>query len=114
MLAGRPKLPEFNMQPGPKVSTEGWKPMDYFLQFFPMTVFEKIVQETNRYANQYFASNLSCKKWLMNWKTIDTDELMAFVGLQITMGIVRKQAIGDYWETSHLSQTSQIAKVMSR
>ena len=52
---------------------------------------EKIVEERNRYANQVMGDEQYNK-----WKKVTVEELKAFLGFHILMGIIHLPAVDDY------------------
>ena len=60
---------------------------------------ELIVNETNRFANQFFSENpdKAANPNLKNWTDLTVNELQVFIGLVILMGIVYKPNINLYW-----------------
>jgi hypothetical protein len=51
---------------------------------------------------------------MKKWKHIDRTKMLCFIGMLITIEIVKKPRIRDYCETSSLTGTSGIAEVMTR
>lgn len=65
---------------------------------------EFIVQETNRYAQQLAAEMLDGGELqpfsrITKWKETNVDELLVFFGILLTMGIVIKNRVEEYWNT---------------
>jgi hypothetical protein len=91
---------EFNRQMGPKdpPSPEA-NPVEYFRMFTEpsqgKSLLEILVEETNRYAQQYF-NNESFHPKTNNWYETDISEMSAFLGLYLAMGIVKKHSIESY------------------
>ena len=50
----------------------------------------------------------------MQWVDVTVEEMMAFVGLVIAMGVVRLPEIDDYWATDPILQHPWFSSVMSR
>ncbi len=104
---------QYAKKPGPtspSVSSQS-TPGDLFYRFFTDEVWELIVVETNRYANSFVANNSGSGAW------IDTteNELKAFIGLLILMGIVRLPRLELYWSTNYpLINTPGISSIMPR
>ncbi|XP_069128864.1 piggyBac transposable element-derived protein 4-like [Argopecten irradians] len=99
-------------------------PIEYFNMFaVPETgssLTEILVQETNRYARQYFEkegyASTPCSR-SNEWKDTNLDEMSAFIGLYLAMGIVKKPSIESYWNTSdktYLYNTHGFSSVMTR
>ncbi|XP_063962609.1 piggyBac transposable element-derived protein 4-like [Lytechinus pictus] len=92
-------------------------PVDFFYQFYPRSIFEHITEETNRYASQFF----DCPDPVLSgsrynaWSDTDESEMRAFTALQIAMGLVKKPAVANYWETiSGVLATPGFGEVMPR
>jgi len=82
-----------------------------FDRFFTEEVWDLFVTETNRYA----ASNQSGKPKARNWYDVTVDEMRAFVGMLILMGICRMPRLDLYWQIMvPLIRTSGISDIMSR
>lgn len=60
--------------------------LDFFFQFFDDNFFEKIVDETNSYAEKCQQTNPNPK-----WKKVGVPEMKAFFGIYIVFSIVRYQ-----------------------
>ena len=74
---------------------------------FTSEVLHLIVTETNRYACQCLEGSDR------NWST-DENEIRAYLGFCILMGIVRQPEIRDYWSRNELLHYSPIANHISR
>lgn len=74
-----------------------------------------MVLHTNEYARQYFENNTNFRQYsrLHIWNPVTTEDMNAFVALQIAMGINSKPEIEDCWGTFWLTQNS-FCDVMSR
>ena len=79
-----------------------------FCFFFTNELLQTIVTETNRYAS------LCLKERYDNWDKVTIDELKAYFGFMILMGIVRLPAIRDYWRTNEAFHYRPIADRISR
>ena len=105
----------YTKTPGPTlpIPSDSTK-LDLFYRFFTPEVWELLVIETNRYA----AANLadpSNKPHARNWYDVTVDEIKAFIGLLILMGVLRLPRLEMYWQTSnpHIA-TIGISQVMTR
>ena len=63
-------------------------PLDYFELLWPQHLVDVIVVETNRYARQ---------KRVKNWLDVSRDEILAFLGIILLMGINWVPKMSDYW-----------------
>ncbi|XP_070550472.1 piggyBac transposable element-derived protein 4-like [Ptychodera flava] len=94
-------------------------PLDFIRLFLTDEVLEIIVRETNLYAEQVIAEKrrrglLSPFSRMQRWYNVNKDELSVFLGLTITMGLVDKGDLGDYWSTSEVLRTPFFPNCMSR
>ena len=85
-------------------------PLDFFKLFFTTVVWTLLVSQTNLYYRQ----SVSVKPSVMEWVDVTVEEMMAFVGLVIAMGVVRLPEIDDYWATDPMLQHPWFASIMSR
>lgn len=79
------------------------KEIDFFTAFFDEEVMNVIVTETNRYAEQ---------KKSKSWYPVTTNEMFAFIGMIIYMGLVPLPVKELYWSTNPLFYVEKIASVM--
>jgi len=98
-------------EPGPKNQAIGvTEPLDCFHLLLPEDFYDKLIAETNRYASQ--------QRELCNdhspWNPVSREELMAFVGLVIAMGIVSLPSLTDYWSMEPMHCHSWFRLVMPR
>ncbi|XP_046561938.1 piggyBac transposable element-derived protein 4-like [Haliotis rubra] len=118
--AGGPMQPmlqlKFTECPGSRAITVAWKPVDYFLAYFPPSMFTRIAEETNRYASQFVASNpkLPMFSRFQKYAPTNAEEVMVFVALEMSMGMCVKSDVSEYWITSGLNVTPVYKKIMSR
>ena len=69
-----------------------------FLSFY--TVWDLLVEETNRYAHHRIHTTPPPRRGILStWRDTCREEMMAFIGLILTMGIVQLPDIKDYWST---------------
>ena len=85
-------------------------PADFFSLFFTDSVIDNLVVETNRYAEQ----SRNEKPSAMSWKPVDRDDMTAFIGLTIAMGVCDLPEIHDYWSTEPALEMSWYRSVMPR
>ena len=94
----------------PTATLQNDTPLDIFCRFFTDDVWQLIVDETNRYASANTASTPHARPWY----DTTVQEIKAFIGLQILMGIVELPRLELYWQTKHpLIATTGISSVMS-
>ena len=86
--------------PGPQYCTFDTEILlDHLLLFFPNELFQQIVTETNLYHEQ----TLLPDKTRRSWAPIDQEEIKAFLGTAIAMGILNLPNVRSYW-AKRLSQ----------
>jgi len=91
------------------------QPIDFFEQFLNEDVVNCIVEETNKYAEQFMSSHSLSKRSRANsWCPVNNDEMKKFIGLIFSMGLVKKPKIEDYWTTDPLFATPGFRAVLSR
>ena len=95
----------FRGSPGPTgpISDD---PLELFSTFFTEELLEAIVHETNRYAAQYLAANQPGNT--PEWRT-NAEELKAYLGFMVLMGINELPEIRDYWSKDPCLHYSPIA-----
>lgn len=102
----------FSATPGHKNVPQGISsPIEYFSLFFTDEILDKIVEETNRYSDQYVEEHEEdlathpksrVHQWLHSGHT-HKEEMRAFLGVCLNMGIVNKPTIESFWDTKHPS-----------
>ena len=108
-----PVLKGINISPftdtsGPKVPLPS-SPVDVFSLFFTPTLMKHIVDQSNLYASECMG-----EEKFANWMKITVDELRAYMGFMILMGLVKLPSIRDYWKKDELYHYSPIASRISR
>ena len=93
---GEHRMPEgkFNghtWTPGLKNRNPKAVPIELFREFFPKKSMEAWVVWTNKWADKYHASRRH------SWKALTYGELLIFLGLLISMTVVRYKVLDDYW-----------------
>ena len=84
---------QFHEIPGPRSAASGLKlALEYFKLYFTLELFQTLVSQTNLYRQQSQPSNPSP----MAWSDVTVEELMAFIGLVIAMGITNLPEVQDY------------------
>ena len=68
--------------------------MDLFFKFMTRDVIELMIDEMNIYAKQRYAQ---IGQRMAEWKEVDENQLLAFLGLLFIMGFYRSPRIRDYW-----------------
>ena len=99
---------EFTEETGPAVPVPS-SPLQVFRLFFTPAILEYIVTETNRYARLEMGEERYRK-----WDIITTEDLIAYFGIMIVMGMVRLPALADYWKRDPLFQCTIVSESMAR
>ena len=82
---------------------------EVFEMFFSDDLMQLMVTESNRYAEEVMESEK-----FATWTKITVDELKAFLGFSILMGINQLPAVKDYWKKSEYLHYSPIADRIPR
>lgn len=97
--------------PGPNGDAVGvTDPLECFFLFFTPDMFDDVLQQSNLYATQERAK----KNDTTPWSPITKEELLAFVGMNIAMGIVSLPTLKCYWSTDPITAHPWFRTVMSR
>nr|CAH7766694.1 unnamed protein product [Callosobruchus chinensis] len=107
------EIPEFN--PDELSKLQGHEPINFYLLFIDDIIQNKLVEETNKYAEQKIIEAIAkesvTKHSLSNqWKPTDKEELLRFLALIIWMGLDKKPGLRDYWSTNILYK-NDISKI---
>ncbi len=80
-----------------------------------------LVQQTNLYAAQYLERHsmvdMPAHSRIRDWRDVTADEMRAFLGLLLAMGVVRKATMSSYWNDGNktwLTHTPSFGEVMTR
>ncbi|XP_039523874.1 piggyBac transposable element-derived protein 4-like isoform X2 [Pimephales promelas] len=107
-----PKLPNFypKRNPGPQVVMDRiYSPLQLFQLFFPTSVIDTIVTNTNSYAKM--RSEAGAK---FPWVPLKAHEMYSFIALVIYMGLLGAKNIVDYWSRKDIYSLPFPKSVMSR
>ena len=106
-LTFQSSIPPFTPIPGVTEKMDHLQPVDIFCKLFNDQMMVSVVEETNRYGDQYLQSHSDylkkhCKARAnqLKGKPITMEEMKKFMGLIIIMGIVNMPSIQHYWCTS--------------
>lgn len=89
-------------------------PLDAFELFLTDEVLDVIVTETNNYDSQQLGTNPSRKSKVNLWTPTTKDEIRAFLGITIAMGLTQVPHINLYWSKDDIFYNKFIANVLSR
>ena len=105
-MSSRVDVGPFSEPVGPTATITD-SPLEIFSLIFTQQITDHLVRETNRYAEQCLADQ--DKEWQTN-----CNEMRAYLGFNILMGIVSEPEVRDYWSQSDLLHYSPIASRISR
>jgi hypothetical protein len=118
--------PRFHEETGPINFAHNSSILEYLFKFLETenhSVIDVLVRETNRYAEQCIAEKsrpprvVSEHARFKSWIPVTRQEMLAFLGLILSMGVVKKPTYESYWENNSRSwsmETPNFALVMSR
>ena len=99
----------FSSPVGPRVAIpSGIK--ETFSLFFTTTVLQHIVDQSNNYALDFLDEVGRRESWTM----ITLEELQAYMGFMILMGIVKLPSMYDYWKKDEVFHYAPVANKISR
>lgn len=82
--------------------------MDIFFLFFTSSVMEHIVDQSNKYAAECMGDKFQ------TWQQITVQELSAYLGFMILMGLVKLPRLADYWKKDTTYHYSPVASRITR
>ena len=97
----------FTSPVGPKVAIPE-SPSDIFQLMFTPALLDSIVEQSNLYAKEVMGEKYS------SWVKITSEELKAYLGFCILMGINHLPALDDYWSTDPELHYSPVANRITR
>ena len=83
--------------------------LEVFKLFFTPALVELIVEQTNLYARQVMSDDQYVK-----WVDVDVEEIWAYMGFMILMGINHLPALSDYWKLDSTYRYGPIADRITR
>ncbi|XP_003731439.2 piggyBac transposable element-derived protein 5 [Strongylocentrotus purpuratus] len=103
--------PPFNaVQPGPGVLfPPGTPELNYFHSLFPESLMERLMIETNRFAEQSHADKANA-----HWQPLDLTEMKAYLGIRIYMSILSLPHQDMYWSTDWLFGNLACSQIMPK
>ena len=111
-------LPEYNLRAGvsPNFPQNVRNAVDYFGLFYDDEVLDLIVEETNRYATQFFESHPEQRTnpYYSAWTPCDKGKIKAYFGLMIHMGLVQYPRLEYHWTKTPLYSCSLCPSIMTR
>ena len=105
-----PTVRPFEESPGPiHQLAQDATPLDFFSLFWEPPLFQTLSDETNLYATQRQVQKPDHK-----WYPTSPQEIRAFIGINMIMGIDRKPALAHYWSTDSFLGNPGIQSVFPR
>lgn len=90
-------------------------PIDYFRLFLGRADFERIAEETNRYADQELGKmTLKPHSRFRRWAATTWEEMVVFFAMILAMGLTVQQCFSEYWCIDEVTETPFFRKLMSR
>lgn len=102
------QVPEFVAATGINLVLNNPNELDIFLAFIADDLWDKMVEESNRYAHQKLDNRSE------NFRAITRAEMKAFIGINIIMGIDKLPAYALYWSTDEFFGNPGIKRVMAK
>ena len=102
---------QFTGNPGPTGDFATLSAVEFFKLYYCQLVWDMLVDETNRYAQQTIDPNPDQQ---FSWHPTNVPEMMAFVALLIAMGINKSSQYRMYWSTSEIIHITLYPSTMSR
>ena len=96
---------QFTGNPGPTCDFATLSAVEFFKLYYCQLVWDMLVDETNRYAQQTIDSNPDQQ---VSWHPTNVPEMMAFVALLIAMGINKSSQYRMYWSTSDILSVHRV------
>ncbi|CAG4993144.1 unnamed protein product [Parnassius apollo] len=90
-------------------------PDELFRLFLTDEIVDKMVLETNLYAEKFLTNPDSKRKSrFRSWKPINREEMLKFLGVALVMGLNKVPHVNDYWSKNIMYRNEYIIKVISR
>lgn len=87
---------------GPRFESQGFRPLDFFLEFFPLALFVQMVAWTN-------VGLVAAKKPLTS-----IAEVRAWIGIRLVMGLSKASSIDKYWSKESGWKNNLILSTMKK
>lgn len=85
------------------------QPLEFFMLFMTTEIIQMIVEQTNLYCRQSHGGNSPA-----GWTDVTYQEMLAFFGVVIAMGLVKLPDINDYWATKGINHIPWFPSILSR
>ncbi|CAB3229490.1 unnamed protein product [Arctia plantaginis] len=88
---------------------------DIYSLFLTDDIIDKIVEETNKYADKYLLEKeITAKSRSKAWKPTDANEMRQFFSIILTMGLNKVPHFHDYWSKKSIYRNEYICSLMGR
>ena len=85
-------------------------PFAIFSQFFTSEIMDKLAEWTNKYAELHPSNDAGEKLRACLWQLICKEELWAYFGVLIYIGLTQESSIEDYWGSLDTTGSEYIVK----
>jgi hypothetical protein len=111
-----PDFNEFTDNCRPNIPDDTITPADFYRLFVTDEVIDQMVLHTNNYAQAHISNltNLKPKSRSRAWYPTNSEEMKQFMGVLLTMGLVRIPRINDYWSKKNIYNNKYISSVITR
>lgn len=107
---------EFTGNPGVTVDVDDeWRELDYLKLFLDQNIIDIIVNETNRFAEQYLEKKYprQSAREKYGWAPVDSDEMWVFFAILIYQAMVIKPKQRWYWSKNKIVETPFVNNLMT-
>ena len=97
------EIPQYNLSPGCNTPCSDATPLELFKMLMTDSILDKIVEQTNLYANQFIGGHdLPPRSRVHSWskQQFTREELHKFLSLVIVMGLVNLPTLESHWSTT--------------
>ena len=108
-------LGEYLLQPGiSQIPSDVQTPLQYFSLFFHNEIYDMLVDETNRYANQFFEANPDRRQtqYYKDWTNCTKAQIQGYIGILIHMGLLKLPQIDYHWRKDSLFDYPHYALIL--
>lgn len=86
-------------------------PLEIFRKFVTPQMIANICVESNRFVMQVQAAKPNA---FSKWKEVEPSEMWRFIGINLAMGLVKKNSVKSYWSKNSTLSTPFFGKAMGR
>ena len=114
LLGDPPVLAPFTGSSRLKVEMDSTDPIDFFKLFVDDAFISRVTTETNIYGHTKSMGPLSVHSRMKKWEPMTDCEMKVFLAIIITVGLVYKSNLEDYWITDFTTETPFFGKTMPK